>query len=163
MCLNFSIVFRFLFSQNETLTISEQPFDSFVFISLRRTLICDALAVTEWENFLSKFSSSPKFSPDVSHSQTPPSFPPPLEIGNLGFRQFWTQHQKLEHHPPPPPPHLGHREFDVLGSFGLSIKSWKVYLPPPPTWHKGIWVLDIFGLCIKSWKVDLTSPSPNLT
>ena len=38
---------------------------------------------------------------DPYHSPRPPS--PPVNKGNLGFRQFQTQHQKLVGHPPPPP------------------------------------------------------------
>ena len=86
----------------------------------------------------------PKFSPDISHSQGlpppppghrevwilvdldaalkvgrspyPPSPPPPPpDIGNLGFRQIWTQHQKLEVHPTPPPPPIPSPDIGNLG------------------------------------------------
>ena len=68
------------------------------------------------------FVVHPKFSPDVSYSHPPP--PPPPEIGNLGFRQIWTQHQKLDKHPTPPPPPTPHQTGN-LGFRQISIKSWK--------------------------------------
>ena len=60
----------------------------------------------------------------------PLSPPPPHHCnGNLGFYDFWTQHQKVIFGPPPPPPTvMGIWDFII---FGLSIKS-NFWTPPPP-------------------------------
>ena len=49
-----------------------------------------------------------------------------VDIGNLGYRQFWTQ-----------------------------IKSWDTHPPPPYQWTMGIWVLGSFGLNIESGDTTL--------
>ena len=115
-----------------------QELVSTILVSLRTETTLDVPTQAWWKTFLSNSVVRPKFSPDVSHSRASLPFhppPPPPTIDNLGFRQIWTQHQKLEvgTRPLPLPP-SGHREIMFLADLdsGSKIGSWFQTPPPPP-------------------------------
>ena len=93
---------------------------------------------TQGYNYSGNVGSTP--SPDIgflhfrkilSHYQKLQTSTPlfPVGIGNLGFRQIWTQHPKLK-------THCSHPSHPPLGRFGLSANSWEPTLSclPSPLW-----------------------------